>query len=85
MSGSINTPLRYRISSASGVVGPLAPSATIFARIARALSFVIWFSSAQGARMSTSSLNSSSLAFAQPSTESPPSNPETACRSLPRQ
>ena len=42
--------------SASGVVGPLAPSAMIFTLglIFRTVSPVIWFSSAAGIRISTS-------------------------------
>jgi len=42
--------------SASGAVGPLAPSATIFTRslMRSTFSLVIWFSSAAGIRMSTS-------------------------------
>ena len=49
------TPRSCRILCASGVVGPLAPSVTIFALIVGAFSVVIWFSSAAGIRMSTSS------------------------------
>ena len=46
-----------KISSASGVVGPFAPSAITFALILSAFSEVIWFSSAQGAKTSTSNSN----------------------------
>src|SRR4030065_591708 len=55
MSGITRTPFLYRMSSASGVVGPLAPSAEIFARTRGAFSDVITFSRAQGPRMATSS------------------------------
>ena len=57
---------------ASGVVGPLAPSTTILARIFGAFSMVIWFSSAAGMRTSTSSAKSCSLVSG-----SPPGNPST--------
>src|SRR2546430_2621209 len=50
-----------RISSASGVVGPLAPSATSFALILAAFFSVITSSRAAGTRMSTSSSSSSSF------------------------
>ena len=46
------TPLSWRISSASGVVGPLAASAMIRAWIGPAFSRVITFSRAAGTRMS---------------------------------
>ena len=44
MSGIMKTPFFARIVSASGVVGPLAASATIFAFTFPALRAVIWFS-----------------------------------------
>ena len=72
MSGTTKTPRSCRCRCASGVVGPLAPSTTIFALMAGALSIVIWFSSAAGMRTSTSSANSSSL-----SSGSPPGKPST--------
>ena len=40
----MNTPLLARILSASGVVGPLAASATILALTLSAFAAVIWFS-----------------------------------------
>ena len=59
MSGIIVIPFLFKISSASGVVGPFAPSDITFALILSAFSEVIWFSSAQGAKTSTSSSRSS--------------------------
>ena len=52
---------RARISSACGVVGPLAASATMRALIASALCSVMTFSSAAGTRMSHFMVSSSSL------------------------
>ena len=49
------------MSSASGVVGPFAASATILALMRSALAAVIWFSSAAGMRMSHSISSSSAL------------------------
>jgi hypothetical protein len=43
------------MSSAAGVVGPLAPSTTMLAAIAPALASVIWFSTAAGTRNSQGS------------------------------
>jgi len=43
MSGTTSTPLSSRMGSASGDVGPLAPSTTTRARTLAALSSVIWF------------------------------------------
>jgi len=54
MSGRMSTPFFRRISSALGVVGPLAPSARIRQRTRPALAAVIWFSRAAGTRMSHS-------------------------------
>ena len=54
-------PRSYRMSSASGVVGPLAASAMIFALMLPALRAVIWFSSAAGTRMSHSVSRSSAF------------------------
>src|SRR5262245_1405634 len=48
VSGSTSTPRSWRISSASGVVGPLAAAAMMGALIRPALAAVIWFSSAAG-------------------------------------
>ena len=53
-------PRLRRIASASGVVGPFAPSTTIFALMRGAFSAVIWRSSAAGIRMSQSSSSASS-------------------------
>ena len=61
MSGIRKTPFLCRISSAPGVVGPLAASATILARMRPALPSVIWFSRAAGTRTSHSSSRSFSL------------------------
>src|SRR6266480_2554904 len=61
MSGINVTFLLKRISSASGVVGPLAPSATSFALILDAFFSVITSSRAAGTSMSTSSSSSSSF------------------------
>ena len=52
-----------RIGSASGVVGPLAASATIRARTVCAFAPVIWPSRAARTRTSTSSANSSALSI----------------------
>ena len=57
----IVTPRSRRIASASGVVGPLAPSAISLALTRAALRAVIWPSMAAGTRMSQSSSNRSSL------------------------
>ena len=54
-------PRSSRISSAVGVVGPFAPSQTIFAFTLSALSTVITCSSAHGASTSQSSRSSSSF------------------------
>jgi hypothetical protein len=55
------------MSSASGVVGPLAPSITILALILPALALVIWPSSAAGIRMSHSQAQkSAALVMASP-------------------
>ena len=54
-------PLDLRMSSASGVVGPLAASAMIFARMRGAFSRVITASRAAGTRMSTGSSSSSAF------------------------
>ena len=59
------TPRRWRIASASGVVGPLAASATIRALTRSALAAVIWFSSAAGIRTSHSISSSSALVTAR--------------------
>src|SRR5438477_463730 len=48
MSGIRKTPFLWSTSSAPGVVGPLAASATILARTREAFSRVIWFSRAAG-------------------------------------
>src|SRR3989304_1293689 len=61
MSGMTMVSLRNRMSSASGVVGPFAPSAPILARTRGAFSAAVAFSSADGARMSTSSSRRSSF------------------------
>ena len=55
------TPLRARMMSASGVVGPLAASARILGRTRSAFSAVIWLSSAAGTRTSTSSSSRAAL------------------------
>ena len=57
----MNTPLRARMMSASGVVGPLAASATSRALTRPALRSVIWFSRAAGMRMSQSTSRISAL------------------------
>ena len=54
-------PLDIGSASASTVVGPLAPSHTIFARTPCAFSLVITFSRAAGTSTSTSRASSSSL------------------------
>jgi len=54
MSGRTKIPFRCRISSAAGVVGPFAASATTFALMRPAFSAVIWFSRAAGIRRSHS-------------------------------
>ena len=70
-----STPLSLRIVSALAVVGPLAPSATIFALTSAAFLAVIWFSLAHGASTSTSRASSSSLeigsAPSKPASERP--------------
>jgi len=50
------------MSSASAVIGPLAASATIFARTRAAFATVMTFSRAAGTRMSQSRKRTSSLA-----------------------
>ena len=61
ISGTTTMPLLKRISSASKVVGPLAPSTMYLALILSAFSSVIWFSMAAGMRTSTFRSNNSSL------------------------
>ncbi len=61
MSGRTIRSRSKRMASASGVVGPLAPSAMSFAETRSALSRVMTFSRAAGTRTSTSSSRSSSL------------------------
>src|SRR5437773_24942 len=61
MSGIRTIPRLWKMSSASGVVGPLAPSPMIFALTRGAFSDVRTPSRAHGARMSTSSSKTSSF------------------------
>src|SRR6266511_3287702 len=61
MSGTTRMPRSWRISSAPGVVGPLAASTMISARMASALSSVIWLSSAAGTSTSQSIVSSSAF------------------------
>ena len=61
MSGKTRILFSFRISSAPGVVGPLAPSAIILALTLGALYLVITPSIAQGANISTSNSKSSLL------------------------
>src|ERR1700686_1251034 len=61
MSGSTVIPLRGEISSAWGVVGPFAASATMRALMASALFRVMTFSRAAGTRMSHFMVSNSSL------------------------
>src|SRR5207302_1438565 len=65
MSGTSNTPRRLRITSASGVVGPFAPSTMIRAWISAALSALIWASMAAGNRTSTGNRSKSSTRTTQ--------------------
>jgi hypothetical protein len=65
-SGMTKTPFSSRISSASAVVGPFAPSQMTFARMRAAFFVVITFSSAAGTRASTSSVSSSSFVMGVP-------------------
>ena len=67
-------PLSFRMSSASVVVGPLAPSITNLALIWPALSLVIWPSSAAGIRISQSTPQNSS-AFITSAPAKPPTPP----------
>ena len=67
-----------RIASASGVVGPFAPSSTILALTRPALASVITSSSAHGASTSQSSSSSSSFETASP----PPSSDDRPPRCL---
>ena len=60
------------MSSASGVVGPLAASMITCAFTCPALASVIWLSSAAGMSTSQSSVSRSSLVM-----DSPPANPAT--------
>ncbi len=62
----MKTPFSIRISSASGVVGPLAPSARMRACTEGAFSAVIWFSRAAGMSTSTFSVSSSALEIGSP-------------------
>ena len=66
MSGITTIPFLNKISSASGVVGPFAPSVITFALILSAFSEVIWFSKAHGARTSTSNSNNSAFVISFP-------------------
>ena len=59
MSGINSTPFLIKILSASGVTGPLAASAIIFAFILGALVSVIWFSNAAGIKISQSNSKAS--------------------------
>src|SRR6202140_5323146 len=61
MSGTTTIPRFARTSSATGVVGPLAASATSLARMREALRRGIWFSSAARTSTSQSSSSRSSL------------------------
>ena len=70
MSGITCTPRFSKTSSASGVVGPLAPSTMIFAWTSLATSLVITPPSAAGMRMSQSCTR-----MASPLIRSPPLNP----------
>jgi hypothetical protein len=54
MSGIMIPPFLVKNSSASGVVGPFAPSAIIFAFILEIFALVIWFSKAAGIKISHS-------------------------------
>ena len=64
MSGTMKMRLSARISSATAVVGPLAPSTMMRALILSALRLVITFSVAAGISMSQSETISSSLGMA---------------------
>ena len=70
MSGTMKMRLSARISSATAVVGPLAPSTTMRALILSALRLVITFSVAAGTRISQSETSNSSVG-----TASAPRNP----------
>ena len=70
MSGITKMFLSARMSSATAVVGPLAPSAMILALILSALRLVITFSVAAGIRMSQSVIRRSLVAA-----DSAPLNP----------
>ena len=58
------TPFLAKISSASGVIGPLAISIMALALILDALSLWITFSRAAGTKISTSNSSNSSLVMA---------------------
>ena len=58
----MNVPAFQKISSASGVVGPLAASAISLALTLPALRSVIWFSRAAGIRMSHSTSSTAGVA-----------------------
>src|SRR3989449_951226 len=72
MSGITRMPRLCKMSSASGVVGPFAPSATIFPLMRGAFSDVRMPSRAHGATMSTSSSMSASFVISRV-----PGNPTT--------
>src|SRR3989454_5474717 len=72
MSGITRMPRLCKMSSASGVVGPFAPSATIFPLMRGAFSEVRMPSRAHGATMSTSSSMSASFVISRV-----PGNPTT--------
>ena len=64
MSGRTVIPSSRRIASASGVVGPLAPSTTTCARTCGAIAASIVLSIAAGINTSHSQVSSSSLVIA---------------------
>mmetsp|Transcript_17595 Transcript_17595/g.35230 ORF Transcript_17595/g.35230 Transcript_17595/m.35230 type:complete len:217 (-) Transcript_17595:896-1546(-) len=76
MSGSTTVPLAISVSSARGVVGPLAPSAMILALILPALVTLMARSKAAGTRMSHSS-SMSDAADAASTSRSTPGNPSS--------